>query len=715
MNHINIRSVSALVISIVALMFASCASDSDIEGNTSVTGNISGVVKDQADGHLLSNCSVSITPDNQSKITGDDGAFSFTKLKSGSYTITFKKTGYEDVSKTIDVKTGQTVDASVTMKSKGAFSLSDNTFDFGDLNSTMSLVISNNSDTQTSFSISNIPAWAKFSSTSGTVAAEGTTSVSVEVNRDAVDYGQYTQNVVISYKGNTQGDVILVLNMAKVKQTTPTVAITAAKDITQNSFTIGGNLLETGGSVITAYGHCWGLAHNPTISDNKSDNGSTQEIGEFSTTVNNLAVGTTYYVRAYATNALGTAYSDEVVVTTQDVESNKWDGNIASAFEDGSGTAADPYKIVTGGQLLLIKNHADKNFVLAGNIDLDNKNWVPIPNFSGTLDGAGYTIKNLKVSRTDDGQGLFANIGGDAVVKNLNIKGVYIKAGDSDNIGVLAGMISGNKTVVENINVMLTENSLILGNDGVGGIVGTYYAWGTQNPKFTNCHVESVSSDYTIKGNSSVGGICGYAKNENTGFGVSIEKCTVKASVLGGDFTGGVLGQTYSGDIQLEFCGFSGKISGGNYVGGMSGYCNKFIACKVDADITAKDNVGGICGSSNIAWGAFKLIACCSTGTLTCPSFNASGIYPRSNGYGHPVLCYTTMSQGLSSGCEDCATTSSEGSGTNTATNCTDITQHLKECYSEYAKYWDFDSTWTWSGKVNGKTANVSCPRLAWE
>ena len=29
--------------------------------------------------------------------------------------------------------------------------------------------------------------------------------------------------------------------------------------------------------------------------------------------------------------------------------------------------------------------------------------------------------------------------------------------------------------------------------------------------------------------------------------------------------------------------------------------------------------------------------------------------------------------------------------------------------------YWDFNNTWTWSGKVNGKTTNVSCPRLAWE
>ena len=73
------------------------------------------------------------------------------------------------------------------------------------------------------------------------------------------------------------------------------------------------------------------------------------------------------------------------------------------------------------------------------------------------------------------------------------------------------------------------------------------------------------------------------------------------------------------------------------------------------------------------------------------------------------------MSQGLHSDCKDCATTASNGSGSNTATNCTNITEHLKGCYSKYATYWDFNNTWTWSGKVNGKTTNVSCPRLAWE
>lgn len=44
-----------------------------------------------------------------------------------------------------------------------------------------------------------------------------------------------------------------------------------------------------------------------------------------------------------------------------------------------------------------------------------------------------------------------------------------------------------------------------------------------------------------------------------------------------------------------------------------------------------------------------------------------------------------------------------------------DIAQKMKEAYSDYAQYWNFDNTWTWTGIVDGKQKSVICPRLAWE
>jgi hypothetical protein len=43
------------------------------------------------------------------------------------------------------------------------------------------------------------------------------------------------------------------------------------------------------------------------------------------------------------------------------------------------------------------------------------------------------------------------------------------------------------------------------------------------------------------------------------------------------------------------------------------------------------------------------------------------------------------------------------------------IAQKLEDAYSDYAEYWDFYNTWTWTGVVSGKNKSVVCPRLHWE
>lgn len=342
-----------LYFKITAMFFClfSCAKDI-----VDVNGSISGVIKDFDDGHLIQNCQVSLSPVGTTSITSSDGQFLFTNLEPGSYTLSFTKVGYSDLTKTVSVTSGQTSDVSITMKSKGAFSLSDTNLNFGDLNNTLTFSITNNSDSNCSFEITNIPSWASFSKKSGIVAAQENTAISVTVDRDKIDYGTCSQTVHITYKSNVQGNSTITLNIAKVKLTSPTVKIAPnAINVTQNSFDIVGEITATGGSEITNYGLCWSLTQNPTINDYHSSNGSTQEIGEFTTTASNLSVGTTYYVRAYATNAQGTAYSSQIIVSTQDIESNKWDGKIAETFAGGNGTAGNPYEIETGGQLLLMK------------------------------------------------------------------------------------------------------------------------------------------------------------------------------------------------------------------------------------------------------------------------------------------------------------------------------------------------------------------------
>lgn len=56
------------------------------------------------------------------------------------------------------------------------------------------------------------------------------------------------------------------------------------------------------------------------------------------------------------------------------------------------------YQIANDAQLNAVRNYPESNFVLVNDIDLSKyENWVPIPKFSGSLDGKGHTIKNLKI------------------------------------------------------------------------------------------------------------------------------------------------------------------------------------------------------------------------------------------------------------------------------------------------------------------------------
>ena len=80
--------------------------------------------------------------------------------------------------------------------------------------------------------------------------------------------------------------------------------------ITTTSAVIEDVVTNSGSSVVTARGVCWSTAHNPTIADNKTTDGNGS--GTFISSIAGLTPNTTYYVRAFATNNVGTAYGPEV-------------------------------------------------------------------------------------------------------------------------------------------------------------------------------------------------------------------------------------------------------------------------------------------------------------------------------------------------------------------------------------------------------------------
>ncbi len=107
------------------------------------------------------------------------------------------------------------------------------------------------------------------------------------------------------------------LQFAEIQAQMPTVVTYSVSNITANTANCGGNVTDEGYGMVTARGVCWSTSQIPTVSDNYTTNGS--GTGGFSSSLTGLTPGTTYYVRAYATNSAGTAYGEEHSFTTSAV------------------------------------------------------------------------------------------------------------------------------------------------------------------------------------------------------------------------------------------------------------------------------------------------------------------------------------------------------------------------------------------------------------
>ena len=97
----------------------------------------------------------------------------------------------------------------------------------------------------------------------------------------------------------------------------PSITTSAVTQIMDTSAIAGGNVTSDGGMSVTERGVVYSTSQNPTTSNSKVTSGS--GTGSFTCSLTNLQEGTTYYVRAYATNEKGTDYGNQVVFTTSKV------------------------------------------------------------------------------------------------------------------------------------------------------------------------------------------------------------------------------------------------------------------------------------------------------------------------------------------------------------------------------------------------------------
>ena len=142
--------------------------------------------------------------------------------------------------------------------------------------------------------------------------------------------------------------------------------------------------------------------------------------------------------------------------------------------------------IYTRAELDAIRNNPGGSYILMNDIDLSGKNWTPIPQFWGTLDGNGHSIDNMTIRNEDSNNDYIAfikeikNKGVPVTIKNIKFKNVNIYS-KSSFVACVFGSWGTCKINMSNIAV---ESGTIIGNGMVGSLMSQTY----DNTNIENCY-----------------------------------------------------------------------------------------------------------------------------------------------------------------------------------------------------------------------------------
>ena len=143
---------------------------------------------------------------------------------------------------------------------------------------------------------------------------------------DGVGMGTFTSNItsltpnttyyVRSYATNSAGTAYgNEISFITTSIQLPVLTTTAISNITLSTASSGGNITSDGGGSITSRGVVWSTTQNPTVALlTKTIDGS--GLGMFTSSITSLTSNTQYYVRAYATNSVGTSYGTQIIFST---------------------------------------------------------------------------------------------------------------------------------------------------------------------------------------------------------------------------------------------------------------------------------------------------------------------------------------------------------------------------------------------------------------
>lgn len=404
-----------------------------------------------------------------------------------------------------------------------------------------------------------------------------------------------------AYATNSYGTAYgAIISFTTLQATVPILSsTTAASLITATTASSGGTISNSGASTITSRGVCYSSTVSvPTISDPKTNNGT--GIGTFTSQLTGLTANTTYYIRAYATNSIGTAYGDVKTFNTS--------------------VATIPTGVTTNTLSSITQNTAS----CGGNVTFDGGSAVTLRGVCWSSTNSSPTTAN---SKTTDGSG----IGSFTSLLTALTPGTtyYVRAYATNGVGTAYGVTRVFNTLAANppsgittVTISsITQNSALSGgiinNDGGASISAKGVCWSSTNtqPTILNSTVtnngtgiNSFSSNITGLNSGTTYYVRAYATNSaGTGYGNVISFTTSPNLSVGQTYQGGIIGYIFApgdsgyvaGQVHGLIVAVSNQSTGAQW--GCSGTQISGTNTTLGSGNSNTQAIVGICSSSTIA------------------------------------------------------------------------------------------------------------------
>lgn len=292
-------------------------------------------------------------------------------------------------------------------------------------------------------------------------------------------------------------------------------------------------------------------------------------------------------------------------------------------YTDGSGTPGNPYQVYTREDLEAVNNDLSAHYILINDINLAGitYNGAVIGDFTGSFDGNGHVISNLRIIGGSSYVGLFSRIYG--YVTNLGLENCNVTGS-----GYVGGLVGSNGGLITNCR---NNTAVVNGGYCVGGLVGI------NGGRIIRCYSKgTTTATYIVGGLVGAGGgiiidcystgsvtlltdgVEDYFAGGLAGFGDNIISSYSTCNVSGGIYVGGLVGD---GSATNSYS--TGLVSGNERVGGLagSGYASNSYSTGM---VSANNYFGGLIGGTGSASNSFWNVQ--TSGQTTGNSWQGTGI-----------------------------------------------------------------------------------------